>query len=243
MLDTDTADVGDIDVEVELPRPHRRPTCGTETIGTGSLGRTPDRSPRTRTSRRTATRLGSPDARHRSAHRCLTPAHQPDTAREPAQTRELNRLLVATDAPARHVDDVCPDPETPPTEATPVGQPPVVSPTTASKRLANTIRIVKGPWSLRGIEPLTSSMPCTRRTVQRVQRCPVEATHVRSYPTAEQCRNRVGKTSRVPMCARRSVDVAPRPAMSRRSGMATLLATSAGPSALPWQRVTRGPNQ
>jgi len=61
-------------------------------------------------------------------------------------------------------------------------------------------------------------MPCTRRTIQHVQQRAVEATHVRSYPTAVQRRNRVGKTSRVPMCARRSVDVAPRPAMSQAIG-------------------------
>jgi hypothetical protein len=51
---------------------------------------------------------------------------------------------------------------------------------------------------LRGIEPLTSSMPCTRRTVSGVRRRPVEATHVRSYPTATQPRNGAGKTSTVP---------------------------------------------
>jgi hypothetical protein len=37
---------------------------------------------------------------------------------------------------------------------------------------------------LRTIDPLmSSSMPCTRRTVSAVQRRPAEATHVRSYPT------------------------------------------------------------
>jgi hypothetical protein len=67
---------------------------------------------------------------------------------------------------------------------------------------------------LRGIEPLTSSMPCTRRTVQHVQPRPVEATRVRSYPTAVQRRSRAGKTSSVQCVPTRpsaSLPVPPRP--------------------------------
>jgi len=40
-------------------------------------------------------------------------------------------------------------------------------------------------------------MPCTRRTVQHVRRRPVEATRIRSYPTATRRKNRAGKTSTV----------------------------------------------
>jgi len=67
---------------------------------------------------------------------------------------------------------------------------------------------------LRGIEPLTSSMPCTRRTVQHVRRRPPEATRVRSSPTAVQRRNRTGKTSSVqcvPTGPSPSLPVPPRP--------------------------------
>ena len=68
---------------------------------------------------------------------------------------------------------------------------------------------------LRGIEPLTSSMPCTRQTVQHVQQRPVEATRVRSYPTAEQGENGAGNTSTV-HCVR--TRPAPSLAVPRRRG-------------------------
>jgi hypothetical protein len=78
---------------------------------------------------------------------------------------------------------------------------------------------------LRGIEPLTSSMPCTRRTVSAVQRRPAEATRVRSYPSGRRRQDRSGKTSTI-QCVR----IRPAPSLAvprpRRSRMATLLATS-----------------